>query len=102
MGSPELLQMSYSLNSLDGSAIGEHLGDCRRVIKGDTRSSDYSSHISNGLPLPPALDFHSLLRRLRLLFTRIPQRVRVGSASILAKNQFGSESHPTISSSSNC
>ena len=32
--------MSYSLNSLKGG----YIGDCMGIIKGDTRSLDYSSH----------------------------------------------------------
>ena len=37
--------MSYSLNSLKGDYIGEYIGDYYiGVIKGDTRSLDYSSY----------------------------------------------------------
>ena len=34
--------MSHSLNSLKGGHIGGYVGDYYRVIKGDTRSLDYS------------------------------------------------------------
>ena len=37
--------MSYSLNSLKGSYIGDDIGTTIRVIKGDARSLDYSSYI---------------------------------------------------------
>ena len=37
--------MSYSLNSLEGGYIGDYIGDYYiGVIKGDTRSLDYSSY----------------------------------------------------------
>ena len=36
--------MSHSLNSLMGDYIGDYIGDYYRVIKGDTRSLDYSSY----------------------------------------------------------
>ena len=38
------VHMSYSLNSLKGGYIGDYIGDYYRVIKGDTRSLDYSSY----------------------------------------------------------
>ena len=36
--------MSYSLNSLMGGYIGDYIGTTIGVIKGDTRSLDYSSY----------------------------------------------------------
>ena len=40
--------MSHNLNSLKGGSIGDYIGDYYRgligVIKGDTRSLDYSSY----------------------------------------------------------
>ena len=36
--------MSYSLNSLKGGYIGDYIGDYYRVIKGGTRSLEYSSY----------------------------------------------------------
>ena len=36
--------MSYSLNSLKGLYIWDYIGD-QGVIKGDTRSSDYSTYV---------------------------------------------------------
>ena len=36
--------MSYSLNSLKGGYIGDYTWDYYKVIKGDTRSLDYSSY----------------------------------------------------------
>ena len=42
---PELHRyMSFSLNSFCGGYIGDCIGDYYRVIKGDTRSLDYSSY----------------------------------------------------------
>ena len=35
--------MSYSLNSLKGDSIGDYIGEYVRVLKGDSRSLDYSS-----------------------------------------------------------
>ena len=41
--------MSYSLNSIKGDYIGDSiLGSSIRVIKGDTRSLDYSSYRGMG------------------------------------------------------
>ena len=34
--------MSHSLNSLKGGYIGDYIGTTMGVIKGDTRSLDYS------------------------------------------------------------
>ena len=39
------IHMSYSLNSLKGGYIGDCIGTTIGVIKGDTRSLDYSSDI---------------------------------------------------------
>ena len=36
--------MCYSLNSLKGGYIGDHIGGSIGVIKGDTRSLDYGSY----------------------------------------------------------
>ena len=36
------VDMSYSLNSLKGGYIGDYIGTTMGVIKGDTRSLDYS------------------------------------------------------------
>ena len=36
--------MSHSLNSLRGGYTGDYIGDYYRVIKGDTRSLDYSTY----------------------------------------------------------
>ena len=36
--------MSYSLNSLKGGYIGDHIGTIKGDIKEDTRSLDYSSY----------------------------------------------------------
>ena len=36
--------MNYSLNSLGGVYIGDYIANYYRVIKGDTRSLDYSSY----------------------------------------------------------
>ena len=36
--------MSHSLNSLNGGYVGEYIGTTIGVIKGDTRSLDYSSY----------------------------------------------------------
>ena len=40
---PNLMHVSYSLNSLKGGYIGDYIGDDYRDIKGDTQSLDYSS-----------------------------------------------------------
>ena len=40
--------MSHSLNSLKGVYMGKYIGDYYRVIKGETRSLDYSSYGDNG------------------------------------------------------
>ena len=43
-GQNMLAEVSYSLNSFQGGYIGDYIGDYYRgVIKGDTRSLDYSS-----------------------------------------------------------
>ena len=45
--------MSYGLNSLKGDYIGDDIGNYYRgVIKGDTRSLDYSSY-NPGITLQP-------------------------------------------------
>ena len=36
--------MSHSPNTLKGGYIGDYIGDCYRVMKGDTRSLDYSAY----------------------------------------------------------
>ena len=36
--------MSYSLNSLKGGYIGDHIGGYERGYEGDTRSLDYGSY----------------------------------------------------------
>ena len=38
--------MSYSLNSLRADFLGEYTGEYKRVIKGETRSRDYSLYNS--------------------------------------------------------
>ena len=40
------IHMSYSLNSLKGGYIGDYIEDYYRVIKGDTKSLDYSSYVN--------------------------------------------------------
>ena len=45
--------MSYSLNSLKGGYKGDYIGGIIGVIKGDTRSLDYSSY-EDYIPLLPA------------------------------------------------
>ena len=37
--------MSHSLNSLKGDYIEDHIGTIIGIIKGDTRSLDYSSNV---------------------------------------------------------
>ena len=37
--------MSHSLNSLKGGYIGDYIGTTIGVVKGDTRSLDYSLHV---------------------------------------------------------
>ena len=44
--SPKTLYMSYNLNSLKGVIWGIIYGTTIGIIKGDTRSLDYSSHES--------------------------------------------------------
>ena len=36
--------MSYSLNSLNGGYIADHIGEYNRVVKGNARSLEDSSH----------------------------------------------------------
>ena len=36
--------MSHNLNSLMGGYIGDYIGSTIGLVKGDTRSLDYSSH----------------------------------------------------------
>ena len=45
-GNPSVWEthMSYSLTSLKGGYIGDYMGTSIGVIKGDTRSLDYSSY----------------------------------------------------------
>ena len=38
------VHMSYSLKLLKGGYIGKDIGESYRGCKGDSRSSDYSSH----------------------------------------------------------
>ena len=47
-------QMSYSLNSLNGGYVRDYMGTTTGVIKGDTRSSDYSSN-DGGVQVPNTL-----------------------------------------------
>ena len=48
--------MSYSLNSLKGGYIGGYIRTTIGLIKGDTRSLDYSSYTTlHPLPLKPKL-----------------------------------------------
>ena len=46
--------MSYSLNSFKGINIGDYIGTTIGVVKGDTRSLDYSSY-EVYFPLPIAI-----------------------------------------------
>ena len=45
---PPQINMSHchSLNSLKGGYIGDYIGSIIGVLKGDTRSLDYSSHVA--------------------------------------------------------
>ena len=60
--------MNYSLNSLKGGYRGDHIGYYYRVVKGDTRSLDYSSYCEalcmmtrydKAMQLKPSLDSSS-------------------------------------------
>ena len=51
-------QMSYSLNSLKGGYIKDYIGTTTLDIKGDARSSEYSSY--------PGLQFGLWLRWFRV------------------------------------
>ena len=47
--------MSYSLNSIKGGYTGDYMGTTIGVVKGDTRSSDYSSNDGGGVQVPNTL-----------------------------------------------
>ena len=42
--------MNHSLNSFKGGYIRDHIGDSLGVIRGDTRSLDYSSYMKDTRP----------------------------------------------------
>ena len=56
--------MSYSLNSLKGAIYGNIYGTTIGVIKGDTRSLDYSSYYLNIYPIVAISILFSILKIL--------------------------------------
>ena len=60
-------QVSYSLNSLKGGYIGDYIGTTIGLIKGDTRSLDYSSSGSHTSVMGWLIDILLMLHVLLLL-----------------------------------